>query len=165
MKKQEHIEYIIKQTRVFTYKNIESLKEGFLIAAKNCVHELLWFVSYEDEYFDYEDCVVNNTILLNGFDILSKRTSMYNKLIDHTNHYVFPEKKNCTEFNDNIYSYSFSLYSTQYQPSGVLNMSKIEKCELVLEFNPNIRKKKFVKIFANSYNVLRVNRNGVDILF
>ncbi len=61
--------------------------------------------------------------------------------------------------NQPIYVYSFALQPEQLQPSGTNNFSRVDNAVLICTFAPHTPNGR-VKIFARSYNVLRV-ANGV----
>ena len=159
MKKKKTFHYTIQQTQYIEFVGIKNIKKRMTINAKNNVYEILWVVS-TDGFQHFEDIVSTNTIYINGSDILTKRNSDYNRVIQHVDHY-----HSNYMFDQNIYCYSFSMNADSYQPSGSLNMSKIERCELGLDFYPSITKSKDVVIFVNSYNTLIIKDKKVSLLF
>ena len=71
-----------------------------------------------------------------------------------------------------VYSYSFALHPEDFQPSGSLNFSKLESCQLKFGLikdttinnapaNPN----KKINIFALNYNVLRIMNGMAGLAF
>lgn len=141
-------EYLIENTQYneYTLNENSNLVD---ICFKNSVKDLIWFVDYEDRVLGtYETLIkntkisVNNTILLNMDNI-------------YTN-YVIPYEryKACAPNGVNVYS--FNLSNDDYQPSGSLNFSMLDNVKFDLTLLDNNLKNKKVKIFANSYNILRI---------
>ena len=75
-----------------------------------------------------------------------------------------------------IYSYSFSLYPEEFQPSGSLNFSKLDNIQLrfTLKENPVLDSgvsgngsltNKYVDIYAVNYNVLRIMSGMAGLAF
>jgi hypothetical protein len=57
--------------------------------------------------------------------------------------------------SNNIYVYSFALKPEEHQPSGTLNMSRIDTAQLKLTLTASPTAD-YVKVFAVNYNVLRI---------
>lgn len=55
-----------------------------------------------------------------------------------------------------IYSYSFALNPEQHQPSGTVNMSRIDNATLLLNTTTSTNSFK-LRVYAINYNVLRKN--------
>ena len=53
-----------------------------------------------------------------------------------------------------IYVYSFALNPEQHQPSGTVNMSRIDNATLLLTLNTSSSLQ--LRTYAQSYNVLRI---------
>ena len=58
--------------------------------------------------------------------------------------------------NGGINVYSFALKPEEHQPSGTLNMSRIDSAHLHLKITDAEKKKGTVLIYAVNYNVLRI---------
>jgi len=86
---------------------------------------------------------------LNGHDRFSERNGAYFSLIQPFQHH-----ENVPTGN-NIYVYSFALKPEEHQPSGTLNMSRIDTATLKLTLTA-VNTADYVKVFALSYNVLRI---------
>lgn len=158
IKKRKKIEYISKEVQVFEFKDLETTKGVFPIYAKNSVYELYW-VGVSKGGFDILECVNKNALYVNGFDILSKRDTVF---VDNINHFIYYPEYN--DYKKNVNMYSYALYPTKYQPSGTLNMSKIEKYELSIDFI-NLHKNVDFYIFVKSYNILNISEDNVSLLF
>ena len=105
--------------------------------------------------FDYnvpsypaEDVFVSMKLLLNGHDRFSERPGSYFRLVQPYQHHTrVPSKK--------VYAYSFALTPEDFQPSGSCNFSRLDTAQLAVQLSPNITQGR-VKVFATSYNVLRI---------
>ena len=61
---------------------------------------------------------------------------------------------------DGVNVYSFNLSNYHFQPTGSLNFSMLDNVQFNLSLLENNLKNKRIKIFANSYNILRI-MNGL----
>jgi hypothetical protein len=85
---------------------------------------------------------------LNGNDRFDVRTGGYfNYVQPYQHHNNIPE-------NQGINVYSFALKPEEHQPSGTLNMSRIDTA--VLSVNSSFTATKNINIYAVNYNVLRI---------
>ena len=99
--------------------------------------------------------VTNVQFLLNGKDRITPRESQYYSWIQN-----FQNFKNAA--SEGINSYSFSINSQEFQPSGSCNFSRIDDITIVLTVDKSIsyQNTATARIYALSYNVLRII-NGV----
>jgi hypothetical protein len=92
-------------------------------------------------------------LVLNGNDRFSSRPGSYFNLIQpYQHHENIPS-------NPGINVYSFALKPEEHQPSGTLNMSRIDTAVLNLELNTTYAAETFAKnlnVYAVNYNVLRI---------
>ena len=165
IKKSDKIEYLIKQYKYITYNNIESIKNSFNINGNNCIFDISWVCILDDDiknknYFKYADKIINSNLSINSFNIYSQRNNDFIKLVSQFKNY------NIMKIN-NINSYTFSNNILKYQPGGSLNLNKIEKCNLLLEFDKtiSINNKINVYIILSSYNILCIKNNKIEIYF
>lgn len=129
------------------------------------VKELIWMYTSQRHYdgndiFNYDlddadrDVFTSVRLILNGTDRFSERQGSYFRLVQPYQHHTrVPSKK--------IYSYSFALSPEEHQPSGTLNMSRIDQAYFIFNFEPNDSEpvpidRGRIKIFAYSYNILRI---------
>lgn len=93
------------------------------------------------------DQLVDMKLQLNGHDRFSTRTAAYFNLVQHYQHFSnIPAT--------GIYSYSFALKPEEHQPSGTVNMSRIDNATLVMTLASSGAAK--VRVYACNYNVLRI---------
>ena len=85
--------------------------------------------------------------MLNGNDRFAEREQKYFTHVQPYQHHTnIPT-------GGTINVYSFALKPEEHQPSGTLNMSRIDTAQLKLGGSANVTA---VNIYAHSYNVLRI---------
>jgi hypothetical protein len=94
--------------------------------------------------------VANAKLILNGNDRFSARPGSYFNLIQPFQHH-----ENIPA-NAGINVYSFALKPEEHQPSGTLNMSRIDTATLSLEFQAGLTVNTTLSVYAVNYNVLRI---------
>ena len=97
-------------------------------------------------------------LVINGHDRFSARSAGYFRLVQPYEHHTrVPTKK--------VHCYSFSLLSPEdYQPSGQANFSRFDTAQLQFTLNADLPVGK-MKIFAHSFNVLRVATGLAGLAF
>lgn len=96
------------------------------------------------------DVFTEAKLLLNGGDRTSSRPPGYFRMVQPYQHHTRCPSKN-------IYVFSFALNPEDIQPSGSCNFSRIDTAQLSLSLDPAVIKQGRIKVFALSYNVLRVS--------
>jgi hypothetical protein len=94
--------------------------------------------------------VASAKLILNGNDRFSGRPGSYFNLIQPFQHH-----ENIPA-NAGINVYSFALKPEEHQPSGTLNMSRIDTATLSLEFQTGLTENTTLSVYAINYNVLRI---------
>ena len=91
-------------------------------------------------------------LILNGNDRFSVRNGSYFNLVQPFQHH-----ENIPT-NAGINVYSFALKPEEHQPSGTLNMSRIDTATLSLDLNASLttNASSTVNVYAVNYNVLRI---------
>ena len=92
--------------------------------------------------------VVDAKLQLNGHDRFSVRDGDYFNYVQPYQHH-----ENVPSVGVNVYS--FGLKPEEHQPSGTCNMSRIDNATLHLTLTSNT-KNASVRVYATSYNVLRI---------
>tara|TARA_X000000368_G_scaffold378783_1_gene333410 strand:+ start:107 stop:1174 length:1068 start_codon:yes stop_codon:yes gene_type:complete len=134
-------EYLIEQVQNNSY----STTTNNIIADLHFNHpvkELIWFGCG-----NYSKA----KLMLNGIDRFAERDQIYFTHIQPYQHHTNIPNTHLL-LNGNINLYSFALKPEEHQPSGTLNMSRIDTAQLHLKDIEN----KTVSIYALSYNILRV---------
>ena len=94
---------------------------------------------------------VSCDLKLNGTDRIAKREGSYFDLVQPYQHHTNIPK------NGGINVYSFALKPEEHQPSGTLNMSRIDSAHLNVKISDtNQDRKGSLLIYAVNYNVLRI---------
>jgi hypothetical protein len=92
--------------------------------------------------------VSNAKIMLNGNDRFATRSGEYFSLVQPYQHHEYTPD----EFHKGINVYSFAIKPEEHQPSGTLNMSRIDTA--VLSVSSQISGN--ISVYAINYNVLRI---------
>ncbi len=114
------------------------------------------FNVHEDIVYDHFDSC---KMVINGLDRFPFQKAPYFRTIEpyNTGHAIpFDSDKL-------IYMYSFALKPTEYQPSGVLNFSKLDSVSL--NFKGNLLTNYTITIYAVNYNVLRIMSGMGGLLY
>lgn len=146
-------EYLIEQLQ---YTGAESIAGSGSVKSKLALNhpckELVWVVqpNANADLSDYSvsgaDSVVDAKLQLNGQDRFSTRPGAYFNLVQPYQHHTRVPSAG-------IYVYSFCLNPEQHQPSGSVNMSRIDNATLHLTTAAGASK---LRVYAVNYNVLRI---------
>jgi hypothetical protein len=147
-------EYLIEQLQ---FTGAESVPTGTgsvksKLALNHPCKELIWVIHRDtNDLSDYANgglhTVVDAKLQLNGQDRFSVREGAYFNLVQPYQHHTrIPAV--------GIYVYSFALNPEQHQPSGTVNMSRIDNATLQLSTNVGSAAK--LRVYAVNYNVLRI---------
>ena len=101
---------------------------------------------------------------MNGQDrMIDLDASYYRNVVPYETQSYYPRKY--------IYTYSFSLYPGQYQPSGSCNYSRIQNNNSFLELTFNNVNSNGgatngrVKVYGLNYNILKISEGQGGLLF
>lgn len=149
-------EYLIEQLQ---FTGAESLTSGgsakSKLAFNHPVKELIWVIQADGNApNEYTGSFGTAKLQLNGHDRFSERKASYFNLVQPYQHHTrIP--------SSNVYVYSFALHPEQHQPSGTVNMSRIDNATLhlgaVSGSSPSLH------TYAVNYNVLRIMA-GINFL-
>ena len=140
--------WVIKPDNESTYKTYWN---NFTNKSNNYLYNSLEDV---DELLDVSgDIIVDNPVTLariqlNGNDRFSERPGNYFSVIQPYQHH----ENTPGLYNMGINVYSFALKPEEHQPSGTLNMSRIDSAHLQVASSVN----GMISVFAVNYNVLRI---------
>ena len=159
-------EYLIEQLQFTGADSITSSGESMKSIRMNFNHpckELIWTVhknvagvywnNYStaatgNDHLDSTNPITNAKIMLNGNDRFATRKGEYFSLVQPYQHHENTPNK----FHQGINVYSFALKPEEHQPSGTLNMSRIDTAVLSLSSSID----GVISIYAVNYNVLRI---------
>jgi hypothetical protein len=102
----------------------------------------------DNQYVLAKNPVVNAKIQLNGNDRFAERNGNYFSLVQPYQHHEYTPNN----FNSGINVYSFAIKPEEHQPSGTLNMSRIDTA--VLSVTSSVSGT--IYIYTVNYNVLRI---------
>jgi hypothetical protein len=169
-------EYLIEQLQFTgkegTQKKVKlnfnhPVKELVWIVTKDAATNINWFnytnsvfATLVDSYADISSAIGSNStatnpistgkLILNGNDRFSQRQGSYFNLVQPFQHH-----ENVPN-NTGINLYSFALKPEEHQPSGTLNMSRIDTSTLDLEYENAVGNDSSIAVYAINYNVLRI---------
>ena len=176
-------EYLIEQLQFTGAESVSEIQAKPKLSFNHPCKELYWFVTAEgstqsstnQNWFNYTKApqagngstvetaikAINGAIssvnpiktaklVLNGNDRFSERPGSYFNLIQPFQHH-----ENVPS-NQGINVYSFALKPEEHQPSGTLNMSRIDTAvlNLSLDLTPSVSSS--LSVYAVNYNVLRI---------
>ena len=174
-------EYLIDQLQFTGFESLDLSQVSHKISLNqnHPVKEMIWTLQREanftvgtgyNDWFNYSaalpgtptpsnavDLMSDALIMLNGHDRFNVRPQTYFRLVQPYQHHTrIPEK--------HIYVYSFGIRPEEHQPSGTVNMSRIDNAKLKLDLTntanlPNTFGSNFqgrIAVWAPNYNVFRV---------
>jgi len=135
-------EYLIEQVQFTGGESINSSNLSAKLSFNHPVKELIWQA-------EGKKTLGKTKLMLNGNDRFAERDTKYFTHVQPYQHHTNIPDSGC-----NINVYSFALKPEEHQPSGTLNMSRIDTAQLKISDIPHADGE--VKIYAHSYNVLRI---------
>ena len=148
-------EYLIEQLQFTGSEQITGTStKGVRMNFNHPCKELIWTVKIADnQWNDFSsdqagtNPVTSAKIQLNGNDRFAERSGDYFSVVQpYQHHECVPNS-----YKAGINVYSFALKPEEHQPSGTLNMSRIDTSVLSLSAETGL-----VSIYAVNYNVLRI---------
>lgn len=151
-------EYLVEQLQFTGSETYDTTLIRSKLAFNHPCKEIIWTLQTEDretakEWTNYsnngngEQTVFDATLQLNGHERFSKRRGEYFNLVQPYQHHTAVPSAG-------IYVYSFALQPEEHQPSGTINMSRIDSASLLLNTNTTGNYK--LRVYATNYNVFRV---------
>ena len=152
-------EYLIEQLQYTGAESFSNTSVKSKLALNHPCKELVWVVAKREKeddnlWTDYTDTdggpVVSAKLQLNGHDRFSTRAGSYFNLVQPYQHHTrIPAA--------GIYVYSFALNPEQHQPSGTVNMSRIDNATLLMTLTDDVvTTSARLRLYAVNYNVLRI---------
>jgi len=159
-------EYLIEQLQ-FTGEEAVAENVKSKLNFNHPCKELIWFVSNKNKIEDWMNYTTDNAdmkesaivsknktknakLVLNGNDRFAERHGSYFNMVQPFQHH-----ENVPS-NAGINVYSFALKPEEHQPSGTLNMSRIDTAVLNLTTNTVDTANDALNVYAVNYNVLRI---------
>lgn len=169
-------EYLIEQIQYNGGDTITKFeqKKNVYINFKYPIKELVWVITtdnknldtylqndinnitkYTTKYSNYQDTFDKLTIKLNSIQLIESKEPEYFRLIQSN---LYHKNKR----NKYIYSYSFALNPSEFQPSGTINFSDLNDVLFLFEFNNYQHNTKgsstngIIHIYGINYNILKI---------
>jgi hypothetical protein len=139
-------EYLIEQVQFTGSETISASANKIKLNFNHPVKELVW-VAHKSGAWNNFTVVDNVKLQLNGNDRFAERNAAYFSLVQPYQHH---EKIPATQ---NINVYAFGLKPEEHQPSGTLNMSRIDTATLHCKGAADGTS---LSVYAVNYNVLRI---------
>ena len=154
-------EYLIEQLQFTGSENLSTGSNRIKLNFNHPCKELIWVAKHtaDDtrEWYNYAETVGDEKIgnpfaeailQLNGNDRFATRKGSYFNLVQPFQHHTN------VPTNAGINVYSFALKPEDHQPSGTLNMSRIDTATLMVDTESTTVSS--INIYAVNYNVLRI---------
>jgi hypothetical protein len=156
------IDYLITQTQIARSTLLPGFTTGlFNLEFTNPVKELFFVIqnSSNGPYNFANNGLVSMALTFNGEEVFTRDAtdSLYLGTLVPYNHHIFMPTR---EF----FMYSFASDPSNPKPSGQVNFSRIRHKVLEINMNPSIFSKS-LRIYATSYNVLRIENGLAGLLF
>ena len=165
---QSQHEYLIEQLQFSSAESFSNSSIKSKLAFNHPVKELIWVLQLDanvasgaNRWTDFTSSgstpgqqyiggepLSTAKLTLNGQDRFSQRTASYFNLVE-------PYKRHTSGPSTGIYVYSFALHPEQHQPSGSVNMSRIDNATLNMTLTTGTSAIKLY-VYAHGYNVFRV---------
>lgn len=150
-------EYLIEQLQFTGAEGYTNSAIKSKLAFNHPCKELVWVIqpnanvsgqNPSDFTNNGADTLVDAKLQLNGQDRFSVRQAGYFNLVQPYQHHTrIPAT--------GIYVYSFALNPEQHQPSGSVNMSRIDNATMIMNLSTGTSPVQ-LRVYAVNYNVLRV---------
>lgn len=132
------------------------VKELIVLYRKKSLADQNIYFNFSGEETPHADAFRQLSLKLNGNDRWSPRDPYYFRVIQpKTYHTRIPEK--------HVYVFSFAIKPEDLEPSGSINLSRVDNVRLQMDFSAPLTEAAEVFIFAPNINVCTIS-NGVAIL-
>ena len=155
-------EYLIDQVQELEFNNLSDNKIQFDLEFNHPIKELIWIGRQESKtynpygyhlnnWFDYEVDSSNSLIQYSSINFMGEDRTItadniyFNSVIPYSTHTNIPPR--------GINVYSFALYPEKEQPSGHVNLTRIDKKMIELEVDNS--ENYTIKLFARNMNIIR----------
>jgi hypothetical protein len=169
-------DYLITQVQEEVFEVEAGVDQGtFKLDFVNPVKELYFVIQRDDAtIFDYDNiyAVANDKLILyenldyltldlDGQPIITRETGnvIFLKAVQGAIHH------SKTQLIRRFYSYSFALQPEEWYPTGQVNFSLIKEQILNMNLTPSPDHKRQIRVYALSYNILRVSEGITQTLF
>jgi hypothetical protein len=161
-------EYLIEQLQFTGDESYSNSSVKSKLSLNHPCKELIWVIQPDanvtaNRHADYTDgstpwngldTLVDAKLQLNGHDRFSVRKATYFNVVQPYQHHTRVPATG-------IYCYSFALIPEQHQPSGTVNMSRIDHATLLLNLSTSTAPVK-LRVYAVNYNVFNLWTHKVN---
>mgnify|MGYP006145331525 CR=1 FL=1 len=183
-------EYLITQVQTSLNNTIPKYVNGapdlrykIPLNLRHPVKELFWTIQSSNggirpaDQFKYWNGSVGDqmsacTLVINGQELMDELPAPFFRDVQQYQYYGSYGMSNINQFPEfdgsasGIYSYSFSVYPTKFQPSGSLNFSKLDNAQLKMGLTElNDKCNRNIVIYGVNYNILRVESGMAGLAF
>jgi len=174
-------EYLIEQVQYSGEKQLNSVHNRIQLALDNPTKVMVWVAQLDymvdtrvNDLFNYtgsylrdnnddttgDNLIKEATIFLNGRERISFRSADYFGLIQPHQHFTYTP-------STGVNMYSFGIAPEKHQPSGTLNMSKIDDIILQLSVDSQITFQNTAKlrVYTMTYNLVRIANGLGGVVF
>lgn len=173
----QQIDYVISQIQMQSFRTnnltnqiklefINPVKELYIVVQNTSNVSSNLYLGNDWFKYDNSNTNVNNQQLASIKLDFNNETMLDDSISDALFlNYIQPMNRHSRVPQRNIYNYSFALDPENYLPTGQVNMSRIINKLLTVNLNYTTEGEREVRIYAKSYNVLRVNNGLSGMLF
>ena len=171
---QKSLDYLIDQVTRIERPSVNTTTSIIDMVLQNPLKELIWVIKRNDQsntndWFTYQDKrdgisnipILNSAkILFNGVDRISEKPAEYFNWIQPFQHHKGNKKPG-------LYVYSFAINPEEYQPSGSVNMSRINSVQMLMNLKaPDDDTYAYdVSIYAINHNFLRISCGLAGVVY
>lgn len=171
---QRRQEYVIEQLQEYSLHNLPA-KADIPLQIRRACSELVWVARLQSSYLlgkpykftsgsnEELQLLCNLSLNINSDSLYEDTNGIFYGSLQAWSHHTA-----CVSRLPGIYTYSFAINPDDTQPSGTMNMSKVEKSYLHLEIAPGrvgVADTVDLRIFAKTYNILVVQEGVALLLF
>lgn len=156
-------EYLIEQVQYNRFDGISSASFDASLDFNHCSKQIFWFLRLDTNTLARHDfSFQGGQTLRSAFLQLESHRRMDPQPPEYYN-YTQPYEMDLQTPDPGLYSYSFGLQPSQFQPAGCLNFSKLRSAKLVIELSEALAEHLATSgstvslyVFSASYNFLRI---------
>ena len=171
-------DYVITQLQTEVFEVEQGVQSGkFFLGFENPVKELYFVIQRDDpgvHPFDYDNNLQvsdNEYILYENLDYLTLDLDNEQVITEDVGNVLFLKgvqgtiHHSKTQLLRRFYSYSFAMEPEKWYPTGHINFSFIKNQILNMQLTPCPNYKRQIRVYAVSYNILRVEDGTARTLF
>jgi len=117
--------------------------------------------------FNYTTCIINGSNIINTALLLLNGQERFKQQSIEYFEYIQSFMYHTTASAVGINIYSFAIEPEKHQPSGYCNLSKMDDIEIDIIIDKNVSNTRYVtfRIYAVTYNILKINNGIASLVF